>query len=65
MVSLDFWYESGKEKGEWLRLSPSLQVESGRATEKHSRYLQYLDSYREFLADVEQSSEIRGLFNVS
>lgn len=65
LVSLDFWYESGKEKGEWLRLSPSLRVESDRATEKHSRYLQYLDSYREFLADVEQSSEIRGLFNVS
>lgn len=65
LVSLDFWYESEGEKGEWLRLSPSVQVESNRATKNHLRYLQYLDSYREFLTEVEQSSEIRGLFNVS
>jgi hypothetical protein len=64
LVSLEFWYESEKEKSEWLRLAPSLQVESDRAKENHARYLEYLSAYQDFLASAKESNEVRGLFDV-
>lgn len=61
LCSMQFWFESSGERGEFMKISPQSQVLSDRAKESHSRYQQYLTEYRDFLSD--SKSDIRSLLH--
>lgn len=63
LVSLQFWYESGEDKGEWMQLSSSAEVLRDRALEQHSRYKEYLAQYREYLSEASEGDEIKKLLS--
>lgn len=56
LVHLDFWFQKGSEKGHFL----SPQELSQEAASAQKTYQEYLQTYQQFLQDID-SSEIRGL----
>jgi hypothetical protein len=63
LVSLEFWYQRGQERGHFLSLATGSQTLSSAAQEAHHAYQDYLSVYQEFLAQAQESSELKGLLN--
>ena len=63
LVSLEFWYQRGTERGHFLSLSTGSQTLSSAAQKAHHAYQDYLSVYQEFLAQAQESTELRGLLN--
>ena len=63
LVTLDFWYQRGDEKGHFLSVATGQQQLSQPAQEAHATYRNYLSVYQEFLAEAKESDAIRGLLN--
>jgi hypothetical protein len=63
LISLDIWYQSGKDSG--ILCSIGKRAESGllsdRFQEQHGRYREYINQYREFLTEAKDSSELKSL----
>lgn len=63
LVSLDFWYQRGQERGHFLSLATGSQTLSSAAEKAHSAYQEYLNLYQQFLAEAQASNEIKGLMD--
>jgi hypothetical protein len=64
-VSLDLWYQSGKERGKLVSLGGGVQALESRFTEQYSRYQEYISTYRGYLEEAKTSQEIGGLLNAT
>lgn len=65
LVSMDFWYQAGEEKGKLLSLGGGQQLLSPRVVEQRSRYEEYLAKYRDFLEEASESQELKGLLGAT
>lgn len=63
LCSLNFWYQKGEEKGHFLSVATGQNTLSPEATNAHTAYQTYLESYRQFLAEAKDSNELRGLLD--
>jgi len=64
LVTIDFWYQHGEERGHFLSLATGRQTLSDAAHEAHAAYRDYLSVYQEFLAEAKDNADtIRGLLN--
>jgi hypothetical protein len=64
LVTIDFWYQHGEERGHFLSLATGHQTLSDAAHEAHAAYRDYLSVYQEFLAEAKDNADtIRGLLN--
>lgn len=63
LCSMEFWYQKGDERGHFLSVATGQNTLSEAASEAHAAYQEYLDSYRTFLAEAKDSSELRGLLD--
>lgn len=64
LVTLDFWYQKGTEKGQFLSVTTGHQQLSPTAQESHKAYQDYLNTYQTFLAEAQENADtIRGLLN--
>lgn len=64
LVSLDFWYQKGTEKGQFLSVATGHQQLSQVAQESHKAYQDYLNTYQTFLAEAQENVDaIQGLLN--
>lgn len=61
LCSLQFWFESQDDKGNWMTLTPTAQQLSARAEEQHRRYRDYLTEYRAYLDEAKESAELKAL----
>ncbi|NJL03191.1 MAG: hypothetical protein HC910_22435 [Spirulinaceae cyanobacterium SM2_1_0] len=63
LVSMDFWYQRGEERGHFLTVATGQSALSESAGKAHNSYCAYLSQYQKFLADAKESDAIRGLLN--
>lgn len=64
LVTLDFWYQQGGDRGHFLSVATGQQELSAPAQSAHAAYQDYLSAYHNFLADAQENSDaIRGLLN--
>lgn len=64
LVTLDFWYQQGGERGHFLSVATGQQELSAPAQAAHAAYQDYLSAYQGFLFEAQENSEaIRGLLN--
>lgn len=63
LVTMEFWYQRGENKGHFLTVKTGSQALSILASDAHRSYRDYLDQYRQFLSESAKSSEIRGLLD--
>jgi len=61
LCTMDIWYQSENDRGAFMQISPSAQMFSDRAQESYTKYRDYLQEYRQFLADAK--SDIRKMLN--
>ena len=61
LVSMDFWYQCGDEKGHFLTVETGQQVLCDRAQNAQQKYQEYMSQYQQFLADAAESKELRAL----
>jgi len=64
LVTLDFWYQQGDNRGHFLSVATGQQQLSQPAQQAHAAYRDYLSIYQEFLAEAKDNADtIRGLLN--
>ena len=63
LCSMELWFQNTKEQGHFLSIATGQNVLSPQATEAHNNYQDYLQEYRNFLAEAKESSEIRRLLD--
>lgn len=64
LVTLDFWYQQGDDRGHFLSVATGQQELSPQAQTAHHAYKEYLDAYQAFLSEsAENLAGIRGLLN--
>lgn len=64
LVSMEFWCDAEEKKTHLLSIGQSQQILTERAENRLRDYHEYLDQYREFLADAKSSKEIKQLLGV-
>jgi len=64
LVTLDFWYQQGTERGHFLSVATGQQELSAQAESARAAYQEYLGAYQGFLSEAQENSDvIRGLLN--
>ncbi|MGA1433425.1 MAG: hypothetical protein ACO32T_06570 [Candidatus Nanopelagicaceae bacterium] len=58
-VHLDFWFQSGEDKG--LLCSLKDGILSDRFLKSHQKYREYINQYQQFLSEAKTSNELRNL----
>jgi hypothetical protein len=58
-VHLDFWFQSGEDKG--LLCSLKDGILSDRFLNSHQKYREYINQYQQFLSEAKTSNELRNL----
>lgn len=63
LISIDFWYQSGGEKGDFISLKSSINQQSlsGFAQDRYQKYREYIQRYQQYLA--EKKSDIAGFLD--
>lgn len=60
LVGMQFWFDDHTNRGDYLSVSGTPEL-SLRASEKHDRWKEYLSRYQQYLAEAQESKELRGL----
>lgn len=63
LCKIDIWYQKQDDRGHFLSVSAGQNLLSEFASDRLSAYHVYLESYRQFLLEVKNSTEIQGLLN--
>lgn len=58
-VNLDFWFQSGSEKGYLWGSESGIQHE--KFSSLHQKYREYINQYQQFLSEAKTSTELRSL----
>lgn len=67
LVKLDIWYKQGKKSGLLCSIGnrEDATLLSEKFQEKHTRYREYINQYKQFLESVKESSELRSLLGAA
>lgn len=63
LCKMEFWFQKGCDRGHFLSVATDQIVLSEMASNSHSVYQDYLDAYREFLAEARGATELKGLLD--
>jgi len=63
LVSMQFWFEQGIDRGEFMVLGKGVNTLSPTANAAHAKYSEYLSVWSDYLSQAKESQELRGLLS--